>query len=484
MNHIKHDWNITFNLPEFTHCLDFETLKEFSLISKFTRNKSNPLLFESLLLSGFKFKDYFNFNNLDNNQTRLISDYAEYLENHWEAFENEDKCSKISSNNSELDILTRELSNTISKISKFSSSMRIFSFSHTFYALYPFIYNLSNLIHLQIASCTVPLVAILNIGKHFKNLKSLKLGHVDIIQLTKQEINISSIDLPDNLEELELIKCSVQLWNSRPKISKLIRTLTSTESSSPSNLLAFKFKNLKKLNLREINDSYIERMLALNPNVEDLTIDEESARQEDFQKISTMEWLTKLTLLNVESNDLIIKSFESDIEIPKFNFITILKLEFIHYINFDLNEYHNILVYFPNLSELCLDLTYFDFSQSNINLLLSTNLLSCNTLDILALCSDERDNDGDEDYWGDYEYNFDWSVFTNVKCLYLELKSLKVEDIDFNALPPSLKEIRFKCSDIEGELKWIGENIGNLFIGVLVLVVMLFVLQNKPNLLI
>jgi hypothetical protein len=461
MNLLKYDWNIIFNFPEFKYCLDFETLKEFSLISKSVRSKLKPILFENLVLSGFKFKDYFNINNLDNNQIKLLSDYAEYLENHWEAFENEDKCSKISSNNSEFDILARELSNSISRICKFTLSMRIFSFSHTFYALYPFIYNLSNLAHLQIASCTIPLMVILNIGKHFKKLKSLKLGHVDIIQLTKQEITANSINLPDNLEELELIKCSVQLWNSRPKISKLIRTLTSTESSSPTNLLAFKFKNLKNLNLREINDSYIERMLALNPNIEDLTIDEESARQEDFQKISTMELLTKLTLLNVESNDLIIKSFESDVEIPKFNYITSLKLEFIHYINFDLNEYHNILVYFPSLTDLSLDLTYFDFSQSNINMLLTTNLPSSNLLEVLALCSDERDNDGDEDYWGDYEYNFDWSVFTNVKCLYLELKSLKVEDIDFNALPFSLKEIRFKCSDIQGELKWIGENIGN-----------------------
>ncbi|KXN65732.1 hypothetical protein CONCODRAFT_169125 [Conidiobolus coronatus NRRL 28638] len=461
MSDLKIDWNIIFNLREFIICLDFNTLKEFSLLSIQVRNKLKHLLFDRLLLLGYKFKDYFERNNLVNSQIKLITDYAEYLKNHWEIVQDEDKCNQVSENNSEFDILVRELNDSFSKLSKYTTSLKTDILAHTFYALYPAIFSLYNLTQLYIENCSIPLLILINIGKHLKHLKSLSLCFVNIIELAKQQISASSTEFPDSLQELEIYRCQVQLFRSNPIISKLIRTTTPKEATEPSYLLAFTLKNLKKLNLGFINDSYIERLLFQNPNVEELIIKEESARQEDFIKISTMERLKKLTLLDLESNNAILKSFYFDTQVPKFNFVKILKLEFIHDTSLDLDIYYDILVYFPNLKELELDLSYFDFNNSNINNFLKINLKSSSSLDVLSLYFIRIYEEYDS-YWSEYYNDIEWCTFINVKCLVLELKSLKVSDIDFTVLPRTLQEIIFKSSDIKKDLKWIEDNIEKL----------------------
>ncbi|KXN64810.1 hypothetical protein CONCODRAFT_170350 [Conidiobolus coronatus NRRL 28638] len=457
MNKLKLNWIIIFNLQEISTYLDTKTFEEFSLLTKQIRDRSKYRLFNTLKLSYIKFKDYFNFSNLNTNQSKLVTDYSEYLENHSLLFQSEDKCTQESLNNSQFDPLVTNLNKSFSGVANYINYLCVSGFVHCFYALYPITFNLNNLSKLELRFCTIPLIFMLNVGDKLKTLKIIILDNVNLIELTKQELNTNTKDITGTLEILEIEDCFVHIYNTSPKINKLIRTFSYGDPGKLPHLQAIKIPNLKKLSIGNIRPNYIQRLLISNPQIKELTIKNEFCNKEDFIQISISEQLTKLTLFYIESNNPIIKYFEPS-EVPIFNYLKSLELVFSYKYDFYVNSQFNILANFPNLTQFSLDLTYFKYSYVDINEFLSANPRALNSPIVLTLNAYERDYDEYSEAWDLYNYDFNYSNFTNVRVLILDLIEFSISEILFNEFPCTLEEVKFKSNDIDSDLDYIRIN--------------------------
>jgi hypothetical protein len=178
--------------------------------------------------------------------------------------------------------------------------------------------------------------------------------------------------------------------------------------------------------------------------------------QEVIDLITANDKTTNITIVSDESFPYI--TDDESLAIPTFSFIKELKLKF--RCNNKPTNYQpqSIREYFPNLTQLALDITGVDFDYFKYNEFIKINLLSFNRLDKLFLILNYF-----EDRFGFFaatRENFPiiWSNFSNVSCLILDSNNLSIGEIDFGALPNTLNEIRFYCYG-SYDLKYIEDNI-------------------------
>ncbi|KXN65453.1 hypothetical protein CONCODRAFT_12942, partial [Conidiobolus coronatus NRRL 28638] len=409
------DWNNIFILNEFLTYIRPCDLKDFSLLSGLVINKLKPKLFIKITLSSKNIIKRLNSRTFKDEGLAKISDYFEYWENCYYYDRFEEKWKSQLSNNSGLLVLNQLLEEELEKIGNFIKTFSVNGFDNSFYFISLVTFNLINLTRLNLEACSFPLLTILRIGEHLKKLKNLNLYTVSFVELTKQELSPKDVYLPCNLEELSIEHCAVYRMYSVPNTLSLVQYFCNNIEDDPINLQGFKFPRLKKLSLDLVHDKqFVLKLLKSNPLVKELKISGYNNMTQDVSDlISTSHNLKNITIYSNERFPYI--TDEINLVIPKFNYINVLKLQFRP--TNDLNFYHHqsIINYFPNLTQLALDIADIDFDYFNLNAFIRVNLSSINKLDILIL---ELKNVDDFYYEDNIEifdkFKFDWSNFINL----------------------------------------------------------------------
>jgi hypothetical protein len=189
------NWINVITNSEFQTCLDLNILKEISMVSKLTREKLNPLLFNNLELNLKYIK--FEFNALNIGHKKLCSD----TEDGYEALREESNCSV---EDSLCDFVI-----ALNNIKKYTESFNYDSNYNSGYYLYSLISLFDNLTELKIYSCDVPFSAFADIGKALPNLNRLELENLNLIKSTADIITEKDITFPHNLSYLKFFRVCI-----------------------------------------------------------------------------------------------------------------------------------------------------------------------------------------------------------------------------------------------------------------------------------
>jgi hypothetical protein len=454
----NNNWNKIFILDEFLTYFRAYELKNFSLISKFVRNKLKLKLFSNTTLTSKNIIRRFNPNTFNDNELANIFDYFEYWNNSYSYKRFKDKWEAQLSNNSGLSALKQYLGEDLVDIGKYIRNLNVNRFYYSFYFLSPIVFDLSNLTQLSLNECAFPLLMLLKIGEHLKKLKILNLDLVDLVGLSKQELSPEDVCLPHNLEELSIDCCRVYNMYSVPNTLSLVQHRWSHIHDDLVHLRGLKIPNLKKLTLDLVDDSEFSlRLLKLNPQVEELRIGSDNMTQDVSDLISTRDNLTNITIYSDESFPYI--SEDANLKIPNFNHINQLKLHFRCTDDPNVHHRQSITKYFPNLTQLALELSDLEYDNFNMNEFVRVNLSCINRLDKFILEIKDSDNYYYEFYFSIFgKFKFDWFNFINVNCLILDIDILTISAVDFEALPHGLKEIRVPYGDKPTSLDYIKNN--------------------------
>ncbi|KXN68202.1 hypothetical protein CONCODRAFT_9582 [Conidiobolus coronatus NRRL 28638] len=243
------DWNNIFILDEFIDNFDSNNYINLSSLSKSIRQKLKSNIFFKISLTGKSISNKYNESIVDDEQLKEVSNYFEYLNNPYKYNEFKDKWEVQLSNNSGLLFLSQLIEEELKGIRKFIRNFSVDRFSDSFYFLCPLTVNLTNLTRLSLKECAFPLLMMLKIGEHLKNLKFLKLYLVNLVGLSKQELSPEDIYLPRNLEEVSFECCDVFNMFSVPNTLSLIHDGLYSEQEELKHLQGFKIPSLKKLTI-------------------------------------------------------------------------------------------------------------------------------------------------------------------------------------------------------------------------------------------
>ncbi|KXN65456.1 hypothetical protein CONCODRAFT_12945 [Conidiobolus coronatus NRRL 28638] len=440
------EWNNIFVLDEFVKYLDIKSLAEFSLVSKFNRNKLNSRIFAH---SAFIREDYFRYfkKNLSEYEDQLYFSYFDFIDSIWDLnLLNVELRVQLIYISERLDLMNQLIDGSRG-IEPFIKSLRVTELGHMLYILYPIAFSFSNLIQLEIDSCTFPLLALLKIGENLKKLKNLTLNKVLLIEFEKQELSSSFVYFPSSLEELTLNYFAIVTLNPKPTDIYIVGNQNHKECSESNYFDQSKSSNLKKLHLAIIKSDYVRKLLNIYQNVEEFTINDCDLDQRIIDKLSAMQNLTKLSIHNHDSESIAITSL-SGLIFPQFNFITNLALEFSECMYKANNEFLHFTNYFPNLTQLSIDLSTINFENINIGKFFLETLPSYQKLEILTLVYMDLKE----------EYNFNWLKFISVDCLILDFDYVDSDEIDFRLFSYKIKEVRKRTLDIKFELECIEDN--------------------------
>ncbi|KXN64788.1 hypothetical protein CONCODRAFT_170387 [Conidiobolus coronatus NRRL 28638] len=440
------DWNNVFVLNELIKYFDIKSLTEFSLISKFNRNKLISRLFTNSVLIGANYHGYFK-SNLIEYEGQLVFSMSSFIDNFWELNELNIELREQLTNIPELLGLTNRLINESSRIEPFIKSLRFFELGHLNYILYPTIFAFTNLTQLELDTCTFPLLALLRIGESLKKLKYLTLDKVLSIGFEKQELYSCLECFPSSLEDLKLNYFVIVTLNPNPSDIYIALNQHHKEGSEFNYFKQLKTSSLKRLHSSFISSDYVRILLNLNPDLEEITITDSSLDQGLIDKFSTMQSLTKLSIRTIDPGSPVITSHSGFI-FPQFNLITELALDFSECLYKANNEFIYFTNHFPNLNRLSIDLTGLNFKNIDIGKFFLETLPSYKKLEILTLVYMDYED----------EYNFNWLKFININCLILDFEFAYPGEINFNLFSYKIKEVRKRTLNTKFELECIEDN--------------------------
>jgi hypothetical protein len=450
------DWNNIFILDEFIDKVDSSYYIDLSSLSKSIRHKLKSSIFFKIDLTGKTILNKYNVDTVDSEQLMVVSNYFEYLNNPYKYNEFKDKWEVQLSENTGLLLLKQMLDEDLQVIRKFIRNFSVDRFSDSFYFLCPLTLNLTNLTRLSLKECAFPLLIMLKIGEHLKKLKMLKLYLVSLVGLSKQELSPEDVYLPRNLEELSFECCDVFNMFSVPNTLSLIHDGLYSEQEELRHLQGFKIPSLKKLTIGFDNDNeLILRFLKSNSQIEELVISSYNMVQNISDQISISSSLSKIMIYPegvfpyISQND--------NLVIPRFKYIRDLRLKF-NYIDDPIANHQNFIQYFPNLSQLSLNLDDLNLDNFQLNEFLRVNLLSIYNLEKLNLELKESDSSNELTYFDLYNFTFDWANFVNIKCLILNMDTLPLSSISFNSLPHKIKVVKKKIKCKSTDSIYIEEN--------------------------
>jgi hypothetical protein len=451
-NNNQIDWRYIFILNELYRYIDAVTLREFRIISKFTRKKLSGKIFSKSYLLGEKIIYYFNIYNLDIEELEVLDSYSGYLMCPPRCFIDEDDIGSCLINTRRYG-LSKKLVEEISEFRSYIKILEVKRLKECFYDLYSTVFSLSNLTQLELIICTVPLLPFLNIGNHFQSLQTLIFKSVTFIELSKQEISFDVANFPQSLEYVLIENMRVGRLNYVPGIDSLIHPQYTGGLVQDGNLQGIKIPNLKRLHVGDGSFSnFVGKLLKCNTKIEELIFEKFAIKQAVIEQLSLLKSLRKFKLYDL-SPEFPHIACDTHLPIPELPSVTNLELRF-KYLEFASDvKFFDISSYFPNLRELTIHLDSLNITEFDINNFISKNFLSFHNLDVFRIIDIPED---EVDY--PYFVNFNWKNFVKIKCLILELNSLPLSKIDFNIFPDELKEIRKQFSMRELNEEYINNN--------------------------
>jgi hypothetical protein len=226
---------------------------------------------------------------------------------------------------------------------------------------------------------------------------------------------------------------------------------------------AIRIPTLKKLTYDfEDYNGFYKKLSKSNPQLEDLTIYCYKMNQEFWNFISINDKIANISIVFVDCFEHIDDSTsyteeDKNFEISKFNYTKCLKLEEISEEFLIIGQFHYITKYFPNLTHLTLNMYDFCIEDFQLNEFLKLNLQSSLIENLTLEYIDYRGYRGG--YWsGNWQFVLDFSNFSNIRCLILDMELIQLYSIDFENIPDKLKSIRYLPPCKNDAVKYIEEN--------------------------
>ncbi|KXN69127.1 hypothetical protein CONCODRAFT_8516 [Conidiobolus coronatus NRRL 28638] len=401
------DWlNIVFNIA-FQSYLDFGTLKEISLLSKFVRAKLNPKLFYNISLKANrkhvngKIEKFYNVSALSA-LTRHISS-------------NSDKLQKSISIEKALNNINYEVQNIII----FVSSLYLKSLDRIGYYLFSIFKSFDSLSLLNITGTTIPYTLLINLGLLIPNLKSFELISTTLVKLPTDRLISNSIIFPPSLSYLNISRVEVtELGLLSDPFEYLFSEghAKNSYSFTPPKIL---LPSLKKLIFAEYNEtkSGLEEFLHINPCLESLKT--ETIYLDKVYNINSLKSL-ETDMVECLNGDIKFTSQESIEELTTF-------------VNID--TYENVAklcLLCPNLEKLRFSIDCHKFSQHSFDRFLISVMSNLPKLKTFHL----------EIYTDDHDV-LNINKFSYIENIIIETKCINLSNIKFEK-SKNLKNIEFK----------------------------------------
>ncbi|KXN64787.1 hypothetical protein CONCODRAFT_13926 [Conidiobolus coronatus NRRL 28638] len=450
------DWNNIFILDEFSTYIRSCDINDFSLLSRFIRNKLKPKLFHKTTISIEHIVCIYDVKIKCDKEIVDILHHFESLKEHSFLYDGEE-WEEMLQNISDFLVLKQLVQEELKGIGNFIRNFSVKQLYSSFYFICPLLLDLTSLTRLHLYACTFPLLTMLRIGEHMKNLKILSLHTVRFVGLIKQELSPEDSYLPPNLEDLSIIYCRVYRVHSVPNILSLRQNCKGYNCNDIDRSQAIKIPSLKKLTL--IFGAYIEiidKLLKSNLQVKELATRCYNMTQEVYDLVSICNRLTDLTITCLESFPYI--SEYKNLIFPKFNYIKNLKLCFFAANGTDVNHSQCITKHFTSLTHLTLFIGIYGLKNFRLNEFLRVNLQFNNTIDKLTLENRYYEYFKEKDYFEYSELRLDFSNFTNIKCLIIDIDIIPLSNIDFDNTPEKLKIIKIGTLFQSLHRKFIEEN--------------------------
>jgi hypothetical protein len=394
---------------EFQSYSDLSLLKEISMVSKLTREKLNPLLFNNLELNLKYIKFELNVLNISHNNLYSNPKYD------IKTLREESNCSIEDSLN--------DFVIALNDIKEYTKSFYYYSNCNSGYYLYSLISLFDNLTELKMYSCDVPFFMFADIGKNLPNLNKLELDHVDLIKSTADIITEKDINLPPNLSYLKFFHvCIITTYLLSDPLKYLLERKCE-------NFVNFILPNISIPTLKYLDfwtygeGTYeVEEFLDVNPNLESL--------------------LTCCYELDITDRLKSLKSLSIDQYICFDNIHQDFSLDSINNLEFSVDsDYYEITTKLCQICKLCpklenLKLFYFDkmkYFQSTIDQHLAPVLSRLQHLKTLVIINENEHVDE----------VIDFSKFYQVEKLDIQFKKGSLLNIKFVNCK-SLKQVLFK----------------------------------------
>jgi hypothetical protein len=262
---LRINWlNIILN-PEFQNSLDFESLKETSLMCKLVREKLNPILFKHVKVST---KD---FNAIFKGKRNIIIDY---FKSRVHSGTNNNK----SSDAKELSIedAFNDIKGALNGIKSYTKTFYLTKVRRAGYYLFPVVNIFDNLASLKLEDCIFAYSVFSKLGELLPNLTRVELVDVAFAKKPDDSSSINDIVLPESLTSLAINECEIYITDMLSNTYEFLfsenRRYISVSDFSLPKISVPSLKELMYYADEEESDSGLDAFLELNPNIESLDI--------------------------------------------------------------------------------------------------------------------------------------------------------------------------------------------------------------------
>jgi hypothetical protein len=265
-NKVKINWlNVIFN-EEFQYCLDLESLKELSLVSKLAREKLKPSLFKYIEFSAHGFISIFEDSDI------IFNEYFKH-----ELF------SDIESNTSDdlkiyaIEEGLRDIKYSLNGIKTYVKSFYLYKVDKAGYYLFPIINNFENLTSLLLEDCYLKFCIYSNLGELLPNLVCVEFSDVIFAKLVGDSSSSNDIIFPSGIKRLVFDECDV----STTELTSDTYDFLLGDNIDYSTMSDFVLPKVSIPSLIELifyvdgdeSDFELDAFLEANPNLESLSID-------------------------------------------------------------------------------------------------------------------------------------------------------------------------------------------------------------------
>jgi hypothetical protein len=397
-SNLKINWlNIIFN-DDLLECLELESIKEISLVSKLVREKLKPRLFKYLELSAnnydFKFK-----NNI----------FIEYIQGYLNrvpinrTYNN----AKIDQKIALIESGIGEFNCSVLNIKKFVKSFRLSDTHKAGYYLFHLSTIFINLTNLNLRSCIIPYNEFSKLGESLQSLKSIQLTQVNLAKVLDDDLNQHTFKFSPYLDTLEVYQCCVINLQLLSDPNELIFIENTRIMYSYFDLPMVSVPSLKRLTFfgNGLADNGYKTFLDSNPSLVSLKV--------EYLDLSVIKNLRSLNSLEIGT----VTKIDSMIQSHALECVKVLKIN------------NLCTIYYQNIERLCLlccNLEYLKFSvsyegfQHAINGYLERIVSKLQKLKTFHLLFSHIEGE-----------NLDISIFSNLESIIIESESSTLMNLNF-----------------------------------------------------
>ncbi|KXN67128.1 hypothetical protein CONCODRAFT_120917 [Conidiobolus coronatus NRRL 28638] len=425
------NWEDVLITKEFQACLQFEDLKELSLVSKLLRSKLKPKLFSNIVLNGKLFDPCFI------NGKNLIYEYFEFFRYimSWNSIEEyeDSHCKEL-----EVEPAYKEFEDQILGFKHLVKSFNLTELGSAGYYLLPLANSFSNLNTLKILNCTVSLSGFNDLLSSKDKLTSIELTYTNFTKLPTEKLKLEDVKFPKTLTNLYVYECHLGenelITNPYDFLFDKVYSGTTNDFILPSTSIP-SLKNLSFL-APYYNDSGLNEFLGANNQLEFLHFKSSSLDQvkiDHFQKSKT---LKKLEIV-CESE------MFNEVNIPTLSSIEEIEIQYLRPKVF--TTIKDLCLSSPNLKKLNIIFDTYDDFANMVNRLLSDVIANSHNLKELTLW-----------IFGDFEGAIDLKKLNNIEVLNIHANLVTLLNIEFNK-SNSLKRVNLGYNETDTDLDAIKE---------------------------